>query len=128
MINVKEAVAAAEEFARSLYPDTELRHLRLEEVESTASSRKPAPEAEVEIAQLFEKASHAYQGNPTALQLRQMNILYEGLEQKGGMMVVPSSIVDSMGASGVLSAASLAKQSAAEAEERRAQDLRVVEE
>src|SRR5688500_15011203 len=32
-------------------------------------------EAEVEIAQLFEKASHAYQGNPTALQLRQMNIL-----------------------------------------------------
>lgn len=86
-------------------------------------------EAEVEIAQLFEKASHAYQGNPTALQLRQMNILYEGLKQKGGMMVVPSSIVDSMGASGVMSAAALAKQGAAEAEERRAQDqLRVVQE
>jgi len=45
------------------------------------------------------------------------------------MMVVPSSIVNSIGASGVLSAAVLAKQSAAEAEERRAQDrLRVVEE
>ncbi|HEU0078990.1 MAG TPA: slipin family protein [Longimicrobiaceae bacterium] len=86
-------------------------------------------EAEVEIAQLFEKASHAYHGNPTALQLRQMNILYEGLKQKGGMMVGPSSIVDSMGASGVLSAAALAKQSAAEADERRAQhDLRVVDE
>jgi hypothetical protein len=45
------------------------------------------------------------------------------------MMVVPSSIVDSTGASGVLNAAALAKQSAAEVEERRAQDqLRVVEE
>lgn len=84
-------------------------------------------EAEVEIAQLFEKASQAYRHNPTALQLRQMNILYEGLKQKGGMMVVPSSIVDSMGAAGVLSAAALAKQQAAG--DRRAHgDLRVLEE
>lgn len=36
MVNVKNAVAAAEEFARSLYPDTELRHLRLEEVEMSS--------------------------------------------------------------------------------------------
>jgi regulator of protease activity HflC (stomatin/prohibitin superfamily) len=83
-------------------------------------------EAEVEIAQLFEKASEAYRQNPTALQLRQMNILYEGLKQKGGMMVVPSSIVDSMGAAGVMSAAALAKQ--AEAERRAQPGLRVVEE
>ena len=66
-------------------------------------------EAEVEIAKLFEKASEAYQANPTALQLRQMNILYEGLKQKGGMMVVPSTIVDSMGAAGVMAAAALAR-------------------
>jgi regulator of protease activity HflC (stomatin/prohibitin superfamily) len=67
-------------------------------------------EAEREIATLFAEASEAYRDNPTALQLRQMNILYEGLKQKGGMMVIPSSIVDSMGASGVLSLAALAKQ------------------
>lgn len=67
-------------------------------------------QAEVEIAKLFEEASQAYQDNPTALQLRQMNILYEGLKQKGGMMVVPSTIVDSMGHSGVMAAAALAQQ------------------
>jgi regulator of protease activity HflC (stomatin/prohibitin superfamily) len=67
-------------------------------------------QAEVEIAQLFAQASVAYADNPTALQLRQMNILYEGLKQKGGMMVIPSSIVDSMGPSGVMSVAALARQ------------------
>jgi regulator of protease activity HflC (stomatin/prohibitin superfamily) len=67
-------------------------------------------QAEVEIAQLFAQASKAYEQNPTALQLRQMNILYEGLKQKGGMMVIPSSIVDSMGPSGVLATAALAQQ------------------
>lgn len=67
-------------------------------------------QAEVEIARLFEEASLAYRDNPTALQLRQMNILYEGLKQKGGMMVVPSSIVDSMGPSGVMAATALAGQ------------------
>jgi regulator of protease activity HflC (stomatin/prohibitin superfamily) len=67
-------------------------------------------EAEVEIAKLFQKASEAYQGNPIALQLRQMNILYEGLKQKGGMMVIPSSMVESMGPAGALAATSLAMQ------------------
>jgi regulator of protease activity HflC (stomatin/prohibitin superfamily) len=74
-------------------------------------------QAEVEIAKMFEEASRAYQNNPTALQLRQMNILYEGLKQKGGMMVIPSSIVDSMGASGVLATAALAQQQKKEGEE-----------
>ncbi|MBV9775260.1 MAG: slipin family protein [Gemmatimonadetes bacterium] len=82
--------------------------------EAQASREKQARiilgEAEVEIAQLFAKAAHAYENNPTALQLRQMNILYEGLKQKGGMMVIPSSMVESMGPSGVLSAAALANQ------------------
>ena len=75
-------------------------------------------EAEVAIAKMFEKAAESYAGNPTAMQLRQMNILYEGLKQKGGMMVVPSSIVDSMGPSGVLATAALAGQqrSAAQAD------------
>src|ERR1700716_2916559 len=50
-------------------------------------------EAEVEIATLFEEASHVYQKNPTALQLRAMNILFEGIKQKGALMIVPSSAV-----------------------------------
>jgi regulator of protease activity HflC (stomatin/prohibitin superfamily) len=67
-------------------------------------------EAEVEIARLFERASEAYKANPTALQLRQMNILYEGLKQKGGMMVVPSTMVESMGPAGIMAATALAAQ------------------
>jgi regulator of protease activity HflC (stomatin/prohibitin superfamily) len=67
-------------------------------------------EAEREIAALFAEASVAYRDNPTALQLRQMNILYEGLKQKGGMMVVPSTIVDSMGPAGLLGTVALARQ------------------
>ena len=67
-------------------------------------------EAEVEIAKLFEQASVPYQSNPIALQLRQMNILYEGLKQKGGMMVVPSTMVESMGPAGLMAATSLAAQ------------------
>lgn len=92
--------------------------------EAQASREKQARiilgEAEVEIANLFHKAAQAYRNDPIALQLRAMNILYEGLKQKGGMMVVPSSIVDSMGPHGVMSLAALAKgqrDSADEAEE-----------
>jgi regulator of protease activity HflC (stomatin/prohibitin superfamily) len=59
-------------------------------------------EAEVEIATLFEQASHAYQRNPTALQLRALNILFEGLKQKGALMIVPSSAVEMMGGVGGL--------------------------
>jgi regulator of protease activity HflC (stomatin/prohibitin superfamily) len=71
-------------------------------------------EAEVEIAALFDQASQAYQQNPTALQLRGMNILYEGLKEKGALMVVPSSVVDSLGVGGMLGAAALQKQVVAE--------------
>jgi regulator of protease activity HflC (stomatin/prohibitin superfamily) len=69
-------------------------------------------EAEREIATLFNQAAEMYRDNPTALQLRAMNILYEGLKQKGGaLMMVPSSIVDSVGgASNLLGAAALAQQ------------------
>lgn len=70
-------------------------------------------EAEVEIATLFEQASLAYQQNPTALHLRAMNILYEGLKEKGALMLVPSTAVDSMGLGGLLGAAGLGQQAAA---------------
>ena len=81
--------------------------------EAQASREKQARiilgEAEVEIGNLFHQAAQAYKGDAVALQLRAMNILYEGLKQKGGMMVVPSSIVDSMGPHGVMGLAALAQ-------------------
>jgi regulator of protease activity HflC (stomatin/prohibitin superfamily) len=67
-------------------------------------------EAEVEIAKLFQTASLSYQGNPTALHLRAMNMLYEGLKEKGALMLVPSSAVESMGMGGLLGAAALRQQ------------------
>lgn len=54
-------------------------------------------QAEVEIAKSFETAALSYQANPVALQLRAMNMLYEGLKERGGLMVVPSSAVESLG-------------------------------
>jgi regulator of protease activity HflC (stomatin/prohibitin superfamily) len=62
-------------------------------------------QAEVEIASLFQQASKSYLDNPTALHLRAMNILYEGLKEKGALMLVPSTAVESMGLGGMLGAA-----------------------
>jgi regulator of protease activity HflC (stomatin/prohibitin superfamily) len=71
-------------------------------------------QAEVEIAHLFDKAAESYRDNPTALHLRAMNMLYEGLKEKGAMMIVPSTAVESMGMGGLLGAASLRQQQLAE--------------
>jgi len=68
-------------------------------------------EAEREIAHSFHEAAKMYQNNPTALHLRAMNMLYEGLKEKGAMMIVPSSAVESMGMGGLLGAAALRQQS-----------------
>jgi regulator of protease activity HflC (stomatin/prohibitin superfamily) len=79
--------------------------------EAQASREKRARiilgEAEMEIARSFEIAARVYHDNPTALQLRAMNILYEGIKEKGALMVVPSTVVDSMGVGGMLGAAAL---------------------
>ena len=64
-------------------------------------------QAEVEIAQSFEKAAESYLNNPTALHLRAMNMLYEGLKEKGALMLIPSSAVESMGMGGLMGAAAL---------------------
>ena len=63
--------------------------------------------AETEIAAKFVEAARPYQSNPVAVHLRAMNMLYEGLKEKGSIIVVPSSAVDSMnlGALGGLAAA-----------------------
>jgi len=66
-------------------------------------------QAEVEIARSFETASLSYQNNPVALQLRAMNMLYEGLKERGGLMVVPSSAVESLGMGGLMGAAAMGR-------------------
>src|SRR5207248_7077924 len=82
--------------------------------EAQASREKQARiilgEAEVEIAHMFEQAAKSYKDNPTALHLRAMNMLYEGLKEKGALMLVPSSAVESMGMGGLLGAAALRQQ------------------
>jgi regulator of protease activity HflC (stomatin/prohibitin superfamily) len=64
-------------------------------------------QAEMEIAHSFEEASKSYMHNPTALHLRAMNMLYEGLKEKGALMLIPSSAVESMGMGGLMGAAAL---------------------
>jgi regulator of protease activity HflC (stomatin/prohibitin superfamily) len=82
--------------------------------EAQASREKQARiilgQAEVEIAASFAKASESYHNNPTALHLRAMNMLYEGLKEKGALMLVPSSAVESMGMGGLMGAAALRQQ------------------
>ncbi len=67
-------------------------------------------QAEMEIAHSFSEAAKSYQHNPTALHLRAMNMLYEGLKEKGALMLIPSSAVESMGMGGLMGAAALAQQ------------------
>lgn len=64
--------------------------------------------AEVEIASKFAEAARAYQDNEVALNLRAMNLLYEGLKEKGGLIVVPSQTADALGLGGVLGLAGYA--------------------
>jgi regulator of protease activity HflC (stomatin/prohibitin superfamily) len=64
--------------------------------------------AETEIATLFAKASELYRENPTAMHLRAMNMLYEAIKEKGSMVIVPSSAVETMGLGGMLGTTALA--------------------
>ncbi|AFM39865.1 membrane protease subunit, stomatin/prohibitin [Desulfosporosinus acidiphilus SJ4] len=64
--------------------------------------------AETEIAAKFAEAAKSYENNPVALHLRAMNILYEGIKEKGAMVIVPSSIVETMGLGAVTGLTSLA--------------------
>jgi uncharacterized membrane protein YqiK len=65
--------------------------------------------AETEIAEKFAKASEQYINNPIALHLRGMNMLFEGLKEKGSMVIVPSSALDSMNLGVIGGLAALAK-------------------
>jgi len=66
--------------------------------------------AETEIAVKFSEASATYINNPTALHLRAMNMLYEAIKEKGSMVIVPSSAVETMGLGGIMGASAISKQ------------------
>ena len=65
--------------------------------------------AETEIAEKFAKASESYLNNPVALQLRAMNLIGEGLKEKGSMIIVPSSALDMMNLGGMGGIAALSQ-------------------
>jgi regulator of protease activity HflC (stomatin/prohibitin superfamily) len=64
--------------------------------------------AETEISGKFATASELYRDNPVALHLRAMNMLYEAIKEKGAMVIVPSTAVETMGLGGVLGTAAIA--------------------
>jgi regulator of protease activity HflC (stomatin/prohibitin superfamily) len=69
-------------------------------------------EAEVQVSEKFAEASRVYENNPGALHLRAMNMLYEAIKEKGAMVIVPSTAVESMGLGGTLAATAISKQQA----------------
>jgi len=74
---------------------------RQAQAERERQARVILGESEKQIAQSFADASQAYRDNPTALHLRAMNMLFEGLKEKGALVIVPSSAVDTMNLGGL---------------------------
>jgi len=64
--------------------------------------------AEVEIAHNFEQAAETYKNNPTAFQLRAMNMVYDSIRTNKNMVLMPSSALDSMNLGTALGAAAFA--------------------
>jgi regulator of protease activity HflC (stomatin/prohibitin superfamily) len=66
--------------------------------------------AEQEVAQKFLDAANIYAQNPAALQLRAMNIIYETTKERGATILIPTMMVDSMNAGGMMGLANLANK------------------
>jgi regulator of protease activity HflC (stomatin/prohibitin superfamily) len=64
-------------------------------------------EAETQVSQKFADAAQVYADNPVALHLRAMNMLYEAIKEKGSMVIVPSSAIETMGLGGMMGMAAL---------------------
>jgi regulator of protease activity HflC (stomatin/prohibitin superfamily) len=82
---------------------------RQAQAERERQARVILGESEKQIAASFSEASQAYINNPTALHLRAMNMLFEGLKEKGALVIVPSSAVDTMNLGGLSGMVSLAQ-------------------
>jgi SPFH domain / Band 7 family len=87
---------------------------RRAQAERERQARVILGESEEQIAQSFRRASIAYSDNPTALHLRAMNMLFEGLKEKDAMIIVPSSAVETMNLGAMTGLTALAKQGNAE--------------
>ena len=83
---------------------------RQAQAERERQARVILGESEKQIAASFAEASQAYADNPTALHLRAMNMLFEGLKEKGALVIVPSSAVDTMNLGGLSGVVSIAQQ------------------
>ena len=99
----------------------EIRDVRIPQALEDAMSRQAQAErerqariilgqAETEISEKFAQAALTYQNNPVALHLRAMNMLYEAIKERGAMVIVPSSVVETMGLGGTLAVAGLGKE------------------
>ena len=82
---------------------------RQAQAERERQARVILGESEKQIAASFAEAALQYAGNPTALHLRAMNMLFEGLKEKGALVIVPSSAVDTMNLGGLSGMVALAK-------------------
>ena len=82
---------------------------RQAQAERERQARVILGESEKQIAESFAEASKSYITNPTALHLRAMNMLFEGLKEKGALVIVPSSAVDTMNLGGLAGLTSLAQ-------------------
>src|SRR3954469_7053198 len=80
---------------------------RQAQAERERQARNILGQAETEIADKFSQAAQVYQHNPVALHLRAMNMLYEAIKERGSMVIVPSSVVETMGLGGTLATAAL---------------------
>jgi regulator of protease activity HflC (stomatin/prohibitin superfamily) len=87
---------------------------RQAQAERERQARVILGESEKQIAASFSEASQAYINNPTALHLRAMNMLFEGLKEKGALVIVPSSAIDTMNLGGMSGIVSLAQNNAPE--------------
>jgi regulator of protease activity HflC (stomatin/prohibitin superfamily) len=80
---------------------------RQAQAERERQARNTLGQAETEIADKFAAAAATYKNDPTALHLRAMNMLYEAIKERGSMVIVPSSAVETMGLGGSLATAAL---------------------
>ena len=87
---------------------------RQAQAERERQARVILGESEKQIAASFSEASQAYINNPTALHLRAMNMLFEGLKEKGALVIVPSSAIDTMNLGGMSGIVSLAQNNVPE--------------
>jgi len=83
---------------------------RQAQAERERQARVILGESEKQIAGSFADASQSYRNNPTALHLRAMNMLFEGLKEKGALVIVPSSAVETMNLGGLMGMTSLARE------------------